>query len=120
MELSEKEKAIIAEQARRKLAKDSFRDYLVHVHRGMYNHFRHTELMADKLQPIADGESKRIIFELPPRHSKSMTITESFPSYFIGKNPNKRVIATAYGDSLARRFGRFNKQKLDEYGLDLF
>ena len=118
--LTEIEKETLAEIAEKELYKRSYRDYIEYVHRGHYEHFKHTEFLCERLQPIADGEKKRIIIELPPRHSKSMTVTETFPSYFIGKNPNKRVIATAYGDSLARKFGRLNKQKLDDVGNDLF
>jgi len=49
-----------------------------------------------------------------------MTVTETFPSYFIGRNPDRRVIATSYGDSLARKFGRLNRQKVDDFGADVF
>lgn len=118
--LTEEHKEILAKQAHIELCNREYRDYIEYVHRGHYTHFQHTEYICERLQKIADGEQKRIIIELPPRHSKSMTVTESFPSYFIGKNPNKRVIATAYGDSLARKFGRLNKQKLDEFGLEVF
>lgn len=57
---------------------------------------------------------------LPPRHSKSMTISESFPAYFIGKSPERRVIQVSYGDNLARKFGRANRSKLDEFGGSVF
>ena len=110
----------VAQQARNELARRSYRDYIVRVHHGIYQHFKHTELICRALQPIADGFQKYLIVELPPRHSKSMTITESFPSYFLGKNPQKRVIATAYSDELARKFGRFNRNKLAEFGPLLF
>lgn len=49
-----------------------------------------------------------------------MSISETFPSYFIGKDPTRRVILTSYGDSLARRFGRANRNKLEDYGEDIF
>lgn len=57
---------------------------------------------------------------LPPRHSKSMSVSETFPSYFIGKNPARRVIEASYGDSLAKKFGRANRRKIEEYGAELF
>jgi predicted phage terminase large subunit-like protein len=57
---------------------------------------------------------------MPPRHGKSMTISETFPSYYIGKNPNRRVIMASYGDSLAKKFGRANKRKLEQYGDEVF
>lgn len=110
----------IAAQAERELASRYYRDYVVYTHHGVYRHFRHTELVCESLQEIVDGKQKYILIEMPPRHGKSMTVTETFPSFFIGKNPDKRVIATAYSDSLARKFGRLNRNKLAEFGLSLF
>lgn len=49
-----------------------------------------------------------------------MTVTETFPSYFLGKNPEGRVIAVSYGDALAHRFGRANREKIREFGEKLF
>lgn len=113
-------KSEIAVQARTELAKRYYRDYVEYVHHGVYQQYRHTELICEALQPIADGEQKHILIEMPPRHSKSMTVTESFPSYYIGRNPGKRVITAAYSDNLARKFGRLNRNKLMEFGSDLF
>lgn len=106
--------------AMNELSRRYYRDYVAHVHHGAYKHFRHTELVCEALQPIADGEQKHILVEMPPRHGKSMTVTETFPSFFIGKNPDKRVIASAYSDNLARKFGRLNRNKLAEFAPQLF
>lgn len=57
---------------------------------------------------------------MPPRHGKSMTISETAPSWFIGKQPNRRVIAASYGDSLAKKFGNANKKKITAYGGEFF
>lgn len=118
--LTTEQRKAVAKLAREELARRSFRDYVVHVHRGNYSHFRHTEFICDALEPIAKGEQRFLMIEMPPRHGKSMTVTESFPSYFIANNPDKRVIAASYADSLARKFGRLNRQKVEEYGKTLF
>ncbi|MFC2948546.1 phage terminase large subunit [Virgibacillus sediminis] len=118
--LTSEQKEALAAAARDELARRSFRDFVVRVHRGNYKHFRHTQYIAERLEPIANGQQKHIIIEMPPRHGKSMTVTESFPSYFLSKNPDKRVIAASYSDSLARKFGRLNREKVNEYGGPLF
>lgn len=110
----------IKQQAKIELSKDYFRDYLELVHHGNYQHFRHTELISKYLQRIADGEQLDLLIEMPPRHGKSMTVTETFPSFYLGKNPDKHVIATAYSDSLAQKFGRMNRNKFNEFGKTLF
>lgn len=43
---------------------------------------------------------------MPPRHGKSLTVSETFPAWFLGKFPQKSVIATSYGAELALEFGR--------------
>lgn len=106
--------------AQKELSKRHYRDYVEMVHFGSYEHFRHTELICEALQPIVEGEQKHILLELPPRHGKSMTVTETFPSYFIGRNPGKRVIVSAYSDNLARKFGRLNRNKFAEFSHELF
>jgi len=45
-----------------------------------------------------------------------MTVTETYPSYFLMHNPESRVIISSYGDELAQEFGRKNRNKVLEYG----
>lgn len=118
--LSKKELDILAKEAQRELAKRNYRDYVEFVHHGHYEHYRHTELICDVLQRIADGEQLSVLIEMPPRHGKSMTVTESFPSFYLAKNPDKRVIAAAYSDGLAKKFGRLNRNKFNEFASELF
>ena len=61
-----------------------------------------------------------IAINMPPRHSKSMTITETLPSYYLGNFPEERVIEISYSDTFARRFGKKNKEKVKQYESDLF
>lgn len=57
---------------------------------------------------------------MPPQHGKSQCVTESLPSWYLGNYPHKRVIEVSYGDDLAQRFGRRNKEKLIEFGKQIF
>lgn len=109
--LSKEQISIIREQAIRERARRKYEHYLELVHHGHYEHFAHTRLICEYLQRIAEGEQLHLMIELPPRHGKSMTVTETFPSYYLGRNPDKRVITSAYNDDLARKFGRLNRNK---------
>ncbi|PTK37723.1 phage terminase large subunit [Staphylococcus hominis] len=110
----------VKERAAIELARKHYSYYLRLVHNGRYEPLPHTELVAGELQRIINGEQRHVIIEMPPRHGKSMTVTETFPSYFIGKHPNKKVIVAAYGDGLARHFGRLNRNKFIEYAPNVF
>lgn len=118
--LTKIERKVLAEQAREELARKSYKHYLLHVHRGTYSHFRHTEYIAHALEDIANGQTRNLFIELPPRHGKSLTVSETFPSYYLGKNPDKRIIAISYSQALARKFGRLNRNKFGEFGVTLF
>lgn len=102
------------------LARHDYAFYVEYVHHKMYKHGRHTEYICKVLEDVEQGKETRVILCLPPRHSKSMTVSETFPSWFIGRNPERRVIEVSYGDRLARRFGRLNKTKLMEFGPAIF
>ena len=98
----------------------NYEAYCLYVYRGMYQSARHTKYICRVMEQIDRGEIKKVIFELPPRHSKSMTISETFPSFFIGRDPNRRVIEVSYGDQLAQKFGKANKDKILDFGKSLF
>ena len=258
---TKEELSLIKETARNELAKKFYKYYIERVHYGNYTHFRHTLLICDYLQRIADGEQLHLMIELPPRHGKqcaddtpvrttkgwkrhgelkvgdfvyhisgqpvevlwisdkspsdwvvkfstgeyircharhewtvynrttleyetletqqlfdldfrdyampevgdfndryiviesishepngeqghcitvdsqdglylvgktlipthnSMTVTETFPSYYLGRNPSKRVITSSYSDGLARKFGRLNRNKFNEFSQKVF
>lgn len=99
------------------------RDYVRYcqtVHHGQWQPGRHHALIAKKLMGIIDGSIKRLMIWMPPRHGKSMEITETFPSFFLGHFPDKHVIEVSYGDELARKFGASNRAKVQEFGGWIF
>ena len=120
MTMTAEQKKLIIREARRESARRNYRNYVKSVHHGNFEHYAHTDLICDYLQRIVDGEQMHLMIEMPPRHGKSMTVTETFPSYFLMRNPTKRVITSAYSEGLARKFGRLNRNKFEEFSSDLF
>lgn len=102
------------------LARDDYHFYCQYTHRGFYRPAEHTAFIAKKLEAVERGEINHIMFFLPPRHSKSMTITETFPSWFLGRNPDKRVIEVSYNGTFAKKFGKKNRDKVAEFGPGVF
>lgn len=103
-----------------KLAKTDYSFYCEYTHHGFYIPAAHHLLICRALERIERGELKRLMIFMPPRHGKSQTVSETFPSWYIGRNPRKRVIAVSYGDTLSRQFGRKNRAKLMEFGPSIF
>ena len=83
----------------------SFLDYVNH----MWPEFicgRHHQIFAEKLEQVAKGEIKRLIVNMPPRHTKSEFASTYFPSWMMGQNPKMKIMQTTHTGELAVRFGR--------------
>lgn len=115
---------ILREQAMRELARRNFRDYLPYVHGKSYVRTRLSVFLADAVQKFVETQTGNaydiLLLSTPPQHGKSMSVTESFPSWVLGKYPEKRVIEVSYNSDTADRFGRRNKEKIEQFGATLF
>jgi|TARA_B100001094_G_scaffold83012_2_gene79334 predicted phage terminase large subunit-like protein len=67
---------------------------------------KHHSIMADAFERVANGDLKRLIINMPPRHTKSEFASYLFPAWFLGRYPEKKIIQTAHTAELAVGFGR--------------
>lgn len=74
---------------------------------------RHHKIMADAFERVANGELKRLIINMPPRHTKSEFASYLLPAWFLGKFPHKKVIQTSHTAELAVGFGRKVRNLVD-------
>jgi len=99
-ELDEYRASIVREEAEQ--------DFLKFVH-AMWPGFingRHHKVMARKFEEMESGKIKRLIINMPPRHTKSEFASYLLPAWFLGKNPHKKIIQTSNTAELAVGFGR--------------
>ena len=89
----------------REKAQQDFMQYVQHVYDGFIVG-RHHRIIAEKLERIASGDLKRLIVNMPPRHSKSEFASYLMPSWFLGRNPKLKIIQATMNTELAVRFGR--------------
>ena len=89
----------------RERASASFMEYVKQVWPG-FVHGRHHAVMAKKFEDIASGKLKRLIINMPPRHTKSEFASYLLPSWFLGKYPGKKVIQTSNTAELAGGYVR--------------
>lgn len=83
--------AMLAEyesSVKREKAQKDFMAYINEMWPGFVNG-RHHKVMAKKFQDIAEGRLKRLIINMPPRHTKSEFASYLLPAWFLGKYPNK-------------------------------
>jgi len=74
------------------------------------SHHRH---ISDKFNKLATGEIKRLIINMPPRHTKSEFASYLLPSWMVGREPKLKIIQTTHNAELAVRFGRKSKNLID-------
>ena len=98
----------------------SYEAYCEYAHYGRWKPCRHLHLVCEKLEAVERGEIDRLMIFMPPRHGKSQSTTETFPSWFLGRNPDRRVIEVSYSASFAQKFGNRNRKKVADFGEALF
>ena len=123
--MSEKElNNLYAELAERELAKRNYADYLALAHGKLWKKTRMSDYLAREVQKFLEERTENsydiLLIETPPQHGKSMTITETLPSWYLGKNPTANVILASYNKDFAEKFCRRNKEKIRAFGADLF
>jgi hypothetical protein len=74
---------------------------------------RHHAIMANAFERVARGELKRLIINMPPRHTKSEFASFLLPAWFLGNYPQKKIIQTAHTAELSVGFGRKVRNLVD-------
>ena len=73
----------------------------------------HHKIISEKFNKLATGEIKRLIINMPPRHTKSEFASTLLPAWMIGKHPDLKIIQSTHTTELAVRFGRKAKNIID-------
>lgn len=115
-------------EATKELCRKSYIDYVQHVHNGRWLPGKHLEslcnniedLLADRLTTLDGKPCSILIVSMPPQHGKSMCLSETLPSWYLGLNPDRRVIIVSYNTEFATKFSRRNISKIQEFGKDIF
>lgn len=117
-------KQIQAEMADRELARRHYKYYLPYVHGRNWKTTRMSNYLADRVQEFLEADTGHaydiLVIETPPQHGKSITVTESLPSWYMGKWPRNRVIVASYNEDFAEKFCRRNKEKIKLCGDKIF
>ncbi len=97
----------------REQAQHRFMPFAHHVYENFIEG-RHHRIIAEKLERVARGELKRLIINMPPRHSKSEFASFLMPAWFLGRNPKLKIIQATHNTELAVRFGRKVRDLIDD------
>ena len=106
-EVTEIEKMVDELDARRK-NKVAYDDLIEFCKRMMPDFIvgKHHRILADMLMDIEKGVKDRACVNIPPRHGKSQLVSIFFPAWYLGRNPDKKVMMVSHTTDLAVDFGR--------------
>nr|DAK36126.1 MAG TPA: Large Terminase [Caudoviricetes sp.] len=106
-------------EAVKELSRRNLLDFLIFDGNGRYKNARHIQFLTDKAQQFVEdvksGKSPRLFISMPPRHSKSETMTKKYPAWVIGNNPDFEIIIASYSMDLARDFGKIARDTYREH-----
>lgn len=112
MNLSELPPGLTVESIRAQAREEKVRrarDSLLDYGRLVFPDFEtpcHIRLLAEKLEAVERGDIKRLMVLMPPRHGKSLTSTELFPCWCLGRNPTWEIVQTGYAAPIALTHSR--------------
>lgn len=122
--LSEGDKVVFNQELKRKKIRNSYAAYLKYVYGENYTLTKFHSFLAKVCETVVkrieEGRKVKICLSVPPQHGKSCTVTETLPSWFIGRNPDMRCICTGYNADMAEKFGDRNREKVKRYGKEIF
>jgi predicted phage terminase large subunit-like protein len=101
------------EEAGKRMARNHILNFAARLN-SQYTPAAHLWLIADALERVERGELLRVLITMPPRHGKSELASVNFPAWFLGRNPDKRIIAASYSAGLSFRFSRRARNLLRE------
>ena len=104
IKLSEKEKQIKVQ--------NDFLTFVKHVWPEFIEGAHHKKI-AEKFNDIANKKIKRLIINMPPRHTKSEFASFLLPAWMVGRRPDLKIIQSTHTTELAIRFGRKAKTLID-------
>ena len=79
---------------------------------GGYTNGAHLDQLMLKLEQVERGECTRLIVEEPPRHGKSMTVSQIFPTWYLGKHPRANIIQSGYSSDITMFHSRKSRDLL--------
>ena len=122
--LSDIQKRDFDRELQKKKVRDNYLTYLKYVYGDMYVvttfHTAIANICESIVKRVEKGEQVRVLLSVEPQIGKSMTVTEALPSWFLMRNPDLSCIITAYNADIAEKFGDRNRQKIKDFGKELF
>ena len=110
--LIELERSVALDEARPNITKN-FLSFVKYVWPEFIEGSHH-KIINKKFNDLAEGKIKRLIINMPPRHTKSEFASYLLTAWMIGRKPSLKIIQATHTADLAIDFGRKTKNLVDE------
>jgi predicted phage terminase large subunit-like protein len=104
----------------KRAARESPADFAALTSKGKWEWVPHLDLLNEILLRVVNGEIRRVLITMPPRHGKSQFASEKFPAWYLLTHPDRRVILASYAAEFAATWGRKARAILKEFGMRFF
>lgn len=122
--MSKKTKQITAVDTYNAVLQTDYGEYVQYVHQGAWKKTPFHRFLCRYVQNFVERPTTKpyeiLVISTPPQHGKSQSLTETLPSWYLGKHPDHSVIEISYNEDFAIKFGRRNKRKIEEFGNEIF
>ena len=96
---------LLAQKAKRTKAKRHLATFAEYTYDGYMSNW-HTDTICEALEAVERGEIRFLFIEAPPRHSKSLHVSQLFPAWVVGRDKDADIIVSSYSGDLATTHGR--------------
>lgn len=93
------------EEAKRRLCATKLIPFIQQMRPGFVAEYVHYAI-CEHLEAVEAGEIDRLMIAMPPRYGKSEIVSRTYPAWYLGRKPDRKVIIGSYNSDLARGFGR--------------
>jgi len=74
---------------------------------------RHIAALVYWLMRVYNGETTRLVINLPPRSLKSLVVSVALVAWWLGRNPTRQIIVISYSNELAAELHRQFRMIID-------
>lgn len=99
-----------------KLYDNNLVNWYLHINEGLMQPLRWQRPIFKILHYALAGRVSKISIDAPPQHGKTHLLVNAFTSFYMVNNPDDKVIATAYNEKRATKYGLILRDIINRYG----
>lgn len=103
---------VLLQERMRLEAMTSFPAFLRYINPKYQMEWFH-RVIAEHCERLLRGDIQKLMIFMPPQHGKSLIVSQSFPAWAWGLNPDLRIVGCSYTIDLASQFSRNIQRTLD-------